>query len=628
LRIRTANPNDLKPHPLAYLIPDMRGSEWEDFYTDVALRGIKVPLEVLADGTVVDGRHRLRAALELGMKEVPIIDAPLNGDNPEVYMLKAAVLRRHLTDDQRAAMAALWKKENPAPRGQASPIYGKSAEYPADSDGDHPARAQATVGFKVTRWDIDRATYLLNHDPEKFEKVHRGETKLSAAYNDVHRREETANIPPFPNGKFQVIYADPPWPYANSGLGGSAESHYPTMSLDEMAKLDIVSLTGDNGVLFLWVTSPFLPEGLRLCQAWGFCVDPRTRILTADLQWKAAGDLKVSEPLVGFDEGLRSRSGCGNGRRYFKWSQVLSTGIEPMESYEVVMKDGTTLRCSSHHKWLAECGGVYHWGFRWVETCDLPALINDPRRQHPIVLPRIMPVFTPLHNYEAGLLSAAFDGEGSIGLTKRGNGLRASFGQKPNGFLEQVASSLRSLGYDFSRYRYLYQSTEQICLKRRRRQTFQFLMQMRPPRLLDRWQSLDISGLSLYNLEKVPILSVTPIGIQEMVTLTTSSGTYIAEGFGAHNTYKTSFVWIKDRSTYGKLGFYNYSQHEFLFVATKGSCLPRSGSLVPSVIVAPKGEHSAKPELVYEIVERMYPGPYIELFARKRRPNWESWGTL
>jgi hypothetical protein len=58
------------------------------------------------------------------------------------------------------------------------------------------------------------------------------------------------------------------------------------------------------------------------------------------------------------------------------------------------------------------------------------------------------------------------------------------------------------------------------------------------------------------------------------------------------------------------------------------SCLPRSGRLVPSVIVAPKGEHSAKPELVYEIIERMYPGPYIELFARKRRANWESRGTL
>ena len=61
----------------------MRNSEWQEFYTDIVMRGIKVPLEVLADGTVVDGRHRLRAAIELGMKEVPIVDAPLSGDSPK-----------------------------------------------------------------------------------------------------------------------------------------------------------------------------------------------------------------------------------------------------------------------------------------------------------------------------------------------------------------------------------------------------------------------------------------------------------------------------------------------------------------------------------------------------------------
>lgn len=109
---RKANPNSLKVHPLAHLIPDMRVSEWQEFYTDIAMRGIKVPLEILADGTVIDGRHRLKAALQLGMKEVPIIDAPLNNDSPEAYMMKAAVLRRHLSDDQRAMMSARWKEEN------------------------------------------------------------------------------------------------------------------------------------------------------------------------------------------------------------------------------------------------------------------------------------------------------------------------------------------------------------------------------------------------------------------------------------------------------------------------------------------------------------------------------------
>lgn len=134
VKLRKIDPTTLKNHTLAHLIPEMRGNEWRDFYADVALRGIKVPLEILADGTIVDGRHRLRAALELGLREVPVVDASLSGDSPEVYMLKAAVLRRHLTDDQRAAMAALWVAENKAPRGQASPNYGKSPPRGGEMD--------------------------------------------------------------------------------------------------------------------------------------------------------------------------------------------------------------------------------------------------------------------------------------------------------------------------------------------------------------------------------------------------------------------------------------------------------------------------------------------------------------
>jgi len=39
-----------------------------------------------------------------------------------------------------------------------------------------------------------------------------------------------------------------------------------------------------------------------------------------------------------------------------------------------------------------------------------------------------------------------------------------------------------------------------------------------------------------------------------------------------------------------------------------------------------KEEHSKKPEKVYEIIEQMYDGPYLELFARQERENWVAWG--
>jgi N6-adenosine-specific RNA methylase IME4 len=47
---------------------------------------------------------------------------------------------------------------------------------------------------------------------------------------------------------------------------------------------------------------------------------------------------------------------------------------------------------------------------------------------------------------------------------------------------------------------------------------------------------------------------------------------------------------------------------------------------VREVIVAPARQHSRKPDEVFTRIEQYCAGPYLELFARERRPNWISWG--
>ena len=74
-------------------------------------------------------------------------------------------------------------------------------------------------------------------------------------------------------GKYQVIYADPPWAYrvwSKKGNGRSAESHYPTMSIEEIADLPVKKLADENCALFLWVTFPLLREIWKVIDAWGF----------------------------------------------------------------------------------------------------------------------------------------------------------------------------------------------------------------------------------------------------------------------------------------------------------------------------------------------------------------------
>ncbi len=88
--------------------------------------------------------------------------------------------------------------------------------------------------------------------------------------------------------------------------------------------------------------------------------------------------------------------------------------------------------------------------------------------------------------------------------------------------------------------------------------------------------------------------------------------------------YKTNFVWIKNQHT---SGFYCFGQHELLFIATKGSMLPKADGLRSSVVNAMRREHSRKPDEFYDIIEAMYDGPYIELFARNNREGWAGWGV-
>jgi N6-adenosine-specific RNA methylase IME4 len=89
--------------------------------------------------------------------------------------------------------------------------------------------------------------------------------------------------------------------------------------------------------------------------------------------------------------------------------------------------------------------------------------------------------------------------------------------------------------------------------------------------------------------------------------------------------YKSQVVWRKDRVG---TGYWFRSRHEVLLVGTRGNVpAPAPGTQWDSVIDAPVGEHSAKPDVFYELIEDYYPNlPKIELNARRSRPGWETWG--
>ena len=75
---------------------------------------------------------------------------------------------------------------------------------------------------------------------------------------------------PFPDKKYQIIYADPPWKYKEDWGNGAAKHHYKAMTMEELRVLPVKEIADDNCHLYLWATNPFIREGLELVGEWGF----------------------------------------------------------------------------------------------------------------------------------------------------------------------------------------------------------------------------------------------------------------------------------------------------------------------------------------------------------------------
>jgi N6-adenosine-specific RNA methylase IME4 len=98
-----------------------------------------------------------------------------------------------------------------------------------------------------------------------------------SAKNIAHRNRlanrQTASahttLPPLPSKRYDIVYLDPPWHYYGSAVkDAAAAKHYPLMTLDELAALDVRSLLNKRAAMFLWATCPRLNFAIDLLRAW------------------------------------------------------------------------------------------------------------------------------------------------------------------------------------------------------------------------------------------------------------------------------------------------------------------------------------------------------------------------
>jgi hypothetical protein len=95
-------------------LPDMPPEQFEALQADIAERGVLTPIDVDETGAILDGHHRYRACVALGLHDFPtVVRLGLSEDEKRAFARKSNALRRHLTRAQVRLLVADQLRDTP-----------------------------------------------------------------------------------------------------------------------------------------------------------------------------------------------------------------------------------------------------------------------------------------------------------------------------------------------------------------------------------------------------------------------------------------------------------------------------------------------------------------------------------
>ena len=267
---------------LEILIPPLTSEEFKQLERNILEEGIRDPL-VTWNGILVDGHNRYRIATEYDIDFVTVEKDFADMNAVKEWMINNQLGRRNLNKYQRSVLGLQLEdvfkakaKENQIRKPDFVPQ--KSAEQKVET------RQEIAKVANVSHDTISKVKKIeATASPEIKAKVSSGQISINEAFNEIKKQEvetkrkeiretfEKQDVE-VKDKKYRIIYADPPWKYGNSMPLGTTEpqDYYLLMNTEDICAMPIKDITEKDAVLFLWSTSPHLPEALEVAKAWGF----------------------------------------------------------------------------------------------------------------------------------------------------------------------------------------------------------------------------------------------------------------------------------------------------------------------------------------------------------------------
>ena len=283
------------------LIPPIGNEEVQLLEKSLLNEGCRDPL-VVWEGILVDGHNRHCICTKYGIPYNVVERHFSNRDEAKSWIINNQLARRNLTPEQRNYLIGKQYRERKA-QGVRTDLtshqneeklttaekvakehkigkatveraakFAEAVDTIAENVGEDVRHKILGREINLTAKDVQR---VVSMEPEQqkqvIEKIVTGRAKSVVDARRQLRKNEVREAPPL-EGKYRVIYADPPWKYGDERDGSTtgATDHYPTMSIQELCELPVRDIAEENAVLFLWVTSPLLEECFEVIKAWGF----------------------------------------------------------------------------------------------------------------------------------------------------------------------------------------------------------------------------------------------------------------------------------------------------------------------------------------------------------------------
>ena len=287
---------EYQQHPLSAVFPPIPQDELDKLKASIKDQGLLNPI-CIHDDMVLDGWHRYRICRELDMDP----DETFCDCDPVDYVLAQNMQRRHLTKSQTAAVIAeitedftrgdkainshVTTEGIAKVRGVSLPLVKNQKEVLREIPELHEAVKDGTITtgdahavVKDVKKSSDKekarqdALDALEQAKQSKESGEKSNVKVTPTFrrNRVIHKELTKPDPP--EGKYDVVVIDPPWPIERVPMGDAQpyeakELDYKTMSIEDIGKMDVPA--SDNAWVFLWSINRFMPEAYDLLAGWG-----------------------------------------------------------------------------------------------------------------------------------------------------------------------------------------------------------------------------------------------------------------------------------------------------------------------------------------------------------------------